>query len=361
MYSIYSLLIAKKVIYFQNITIDEQLVPFRGRCSFRQYIPNKPAKYGIKIFTLADANSRYTFSMEIYAAIQPEGSYKVSNKVLNVVMELVQYIGGSGRNVTGDNWFSSIPFAKCPLDKKLSCVGTIRKNKNELPKEFITTKNREPKSSIFGFQDETTIVSYIPKKNRNVLLISTLHVENNSINTSNGTEQKPQIISFYNNTKVGVDTVDELCGTYSTSRKGNRWPLVIFFRILDIAGINSQTIYNNKPTPNLKRNKYFQEIGAALVSEILRKRSYNFRIPREIRNKAAKCSGIDDPESSKTYETGQSEKKSRCTICPRRNDIKKKLYCCRCFKKMCLNHLKNICETCLQKNMKYETDEYSDN
>lgn len=34
------------------VTIDEMLVPFRGRCGFIQYIPNKPAKYGLKIFAL---------------------------------------------------------------------------------------------------------------------------------------------------------------------------------------------------------------------------------------------------------------------------------------------------------------------
>lgn len=109
MYSICSLLIAKKLFTLSGYcTIGEQLVPFRGRCSFRQYIPNKPAKYGIKIFTLVDANTVYTFSMEIYANIQPEGPYKVSNKTLDVVMQLVQHIEVSGRNVTGDNWFSSI-------------------------------------------------------------------------------------------------------------------------------------------------------------------------------------------------------------------------------------------------------------
>src|SRR6218665_107332 len=27
-----------------NITVDEQLVAFRGNCPFRQYIPSKPAK-----------------------------------------------------------------------------------------------------------------------------------------------------------------------------------------------------------------------------------------------------------------------------------------------------------------------------
>ena len=34
-----------------NVTV-EQLVGFRGRCPFKQYIPSKPAKYGIKIWTV---------------------------------------------------------------------------------------------------------------------------------------------------------------------------------------------------------------------------------------------------------------------------------------------------------------------
>ena len=33
-----------------DMTVDEQLVSFRGRCSFRQYIPSNPGKYGLKIF-----------------------------------------------------------------------------------------------------------------------------------------------------------------------------------------------------------------------------------------------------------------------------------------------------------------------
>jgi hypothetical protein len=31
------------------MTLDEQLLAFRGRCGFRMFIPNKPAKYGIKL------------------------------------------------------------------------------------------------------------------------------------------------------------------------------------------------------------------------------------------------------------------------------------------------------------------------
>ena len=42
-----------------DMTIDEQLVATRGRCPFRQYIPSKPGKYGIKIFWICDSETSY--------------------------------------------------------------------------------------------------------------------------------------------------------------------------------------------------------------------------------------------------------------------------------------------------------------
>lgn len=42
-----------------NVTIDEQLLGFRGRCPFRMYIPNKPSKYGIKIPMMCDSGTNY--------------------------------------------------------------------------------------------------------------------------------------------------------------------------------------------------------------------------------------------------------------------------------------------------------------
>ena len=41
------------------VSVDEQLIPFRGRCLFRMYLPNKPAKYGLKIFMVCDSKSQY--------------------------------------------------------------------------------------------------------------------------------------------------------------------------------------------------------------------------------------------------------------------------------------------------------------
>lgn len=36
-------------------TVDEMLAAFRGKCGFRVYMPNKPNRYGIKIYSLVDA------------------------------------------------------------------------------------------------------------------------------------------------------------------------------------------------------------------------------------------------------------------------------------------------------------------
>ena len=42
------------------LCIDETLYSFRWRCFYRQYIPSKPARYGIKYWCLADIITGYT-------------------------------------------------------------------------------------------------------------------------------------------------------------------------------------------------------------------------------------------------------------------------------------------------------------
>jgi hypothetical protein len=42
-------------------TVDEQFMPFRGRCLIRQYIPSEPTTYGIKIWAACDAASSYAW------------------------------------------------------------------------------------------------------------------------------------------------------------------------------------------------------------------------------------------------------------------------------------------------------------
>lgn len=92
---------------------------------FRQYIPNK---YGIKLFLLVDCQTYYTYNLEIYPGQQPNRPYKLSNSGFNVVDRLITPISETRRNITCDNWLSSIPLTKHLLYKhKLTMVGTLKK------------------------------------------------------------------------------------------------------------------------------------------------------------------------------------------------------------------------------------------
>ena len=53
------------------LTVDEELVTFRGRCPFKQYIPSKPGRYGIKFWILSDSKSSYVYNMKTYIGKKP--------------------------------------------------------------------------------------------------------------------------------------------------------------------------------------------------------------------------------------------------------------------------------------------------
>lgn len=102
------------------------------------------------------------------------------------------------RSLTADNFFSSISLANNLIKKNISFVGTLRKNKKEIPSCFLPNRKRTVFSSIFGFNKETTLVSYVPKLNKSVILLSTEH-HNKKLSDI---DSKPEIIEFYNSTKV---------------------------------------------------------------------------------------------------------------------------------------------------------------
>ena len=45
--------------WHENLIVNKQLVPFRGRCSFKDYLPSKPDKYGMKFFWICDSSTFY--------------------------------------------------------------------------------------------------------------------------------------------------------------------------------------------------------------------------------------------------------------------------------------------------------------
>lgn len=151
-----------------------------------------------------------------------ENSAQPNNKKVGekVCLKLTSfYHGGNQRTLTADNFFASINLADLLFEQNFRFVGTLRKNKAEIPGCFQPHKNKAVHSSIFGFRDKKTLVSYVPKKNKAVVLISTEH-QTKSVNVSN--DSKPAIIEFYNKTKGSVDALDQKIEKFTCRRKSNR-------------------------------------------------------------------------------------------------------------------------------------------
>lgn len=55
--------------------------------------------------------------------------------------------------------------------KRLTYVGTMRKNKREVPLQFQPNKQRRINSSVSEFIGDLTLVSFVPKKNRSVIML----------------------------------------------------------------------------------------------------------------------------------------------------------------------------------------------
>lgn len=230
----------------ENLTIDEQLYPFRGHTKFTQYIPPKLAKYGIKIWWICDTETAYPRNGRIYAG--KTGNVRVTNQGERVVKEVVVPCKGSGRNISMYNLFTSLPLAIHLLSWKLTIVGTLKKKrKSYIPKAIAPAKTREECSTLFGFHEKATLCSYVPKKNKVVIVLSTM---NSDIAMANDAKRKPEMISYYNKYKAGVDTMDQMVGRYTTQsqRTTSKWPLALFLNILDVATLASYIIYyeNNK-------------------------------------------------------------------------------------------------------------------
>ncbi|GFR33460.1 DDE_Tnp_1_7 domain-containing protein [Trichonephila clavata] len=97
--------------------------------------------------------------------------------------------------------------------------------------------------------------------------------------------KKPEIIMDYNSNKGGVHTVDKMCSTYSVSRRTRRWPLAIFFQLLNTAGINSQILYNAKHINEAQkfRRLFLKELSISLMKPHLEERAEIKTLPPDIR------------------------------------------------------------------------------
>ncbi|KAL3973674.1 NLR family CARD domain-containing protein 3 [Sarotherodon galilaeus] len=302
-----------------HVTVDKRLFPFRGRCPFQQYMPTKPTKYGIKIWA-CDAKSSYAWNMQVYTGKLP-GEASEKNQGMRVVLQMSE--GLQGHNITCDNFFTSYWLGEELQKRKLTI-------------EILKMQGRSLHSSIFVFTEKATAVSYCPKKNKNALVISTMHTD---ASLSTREDKKPQIILDYNSTKGGVDNLEKVTATYSCQRKTAHMPLVIFYHILDVSAYNAYVLWT-------EINQHWNA-GKFLVTPKIQMRVRPAQSPaaaaviEKVKCAPSNQSAVDPVDPG-------VKKRKRCQVCPSREDIKTSTFCEKCKKYSCRKHTVTFCPSCGQ-------------
>ena len=159
----------------KTVSIDEMMIRFKGRLGWRQYMRDKPIKYGIKMWGLCESHNGYLISFDIYCG-------KVGNKVTKglaqgVVVLLMGHLLGSqtwtGGHVYMDNFYTSLALMVALLGMQVHCCGTVRSNRRGLPTDMGVDKSsprdsyawrcltNNPMRAVFGFWMDNKLTRFL--------------------------------------------------------------------------------------------------------------------------------------------------------------------------------------------------------
>ena len=234
------------IILDQDVSLDESLLLYKGRLAWKQYLPMKRARFGIKTYMLCEAKSGYIWSSIIYTGkgtpfdeefLKPEFS-----KSMQVVLTLMRPLLHKGYCVTLDNYYSSPILTDKLVECNTDTYGTINLNRKEVPNDVKSRKLKKGDTVAFR-RGKALILKWKDKKN--VTLISTIHnSEMSAVQSSTGEKLKPKIVIDYNDTMGGVDRADQNLACYAIPRNyGRKYYKKIFFHLFDQCIWNSYVLY----------------------------------------------------------------------------------------------------------------------
>ncbi len=85
----------------------EQMVKFKGRLGLKQYMKDKPTKWGIKVFVLADAITSFVFRFQVYTDKNSDLDRGDVGFCTRVVLELKHGVEHKSHKLFVDNYYTS--------------------------------------------------------------------------------------------------------------------------------------------------------------------------------------------------------------------------------------------------------------
>ncbi|XP_047224113.1 uncharacterized protein LOC124869915 [Girardinichthys multiradiatus] len=252
----------------QHVTVDEQVFPSKVRCPFLQYIASKPNMFGIKFWIAADLETKFMCNAIPYLGkdpTRPTGE-RLSE---NVVLKLMEPFMDQGRTVTLNNFFTSLSLANRLLKRKTTLLGAINKNRQELPATAKETSDHQLYSTQVFTSGRALLTVYTTKK-KSVCLLSTIHQKVEIVDTR---KQKPNAVVDYNHFKCCSDIMEQKLRNYSVRAGTRRWPMAVFYNLLDLAAANAHILYTACTGSKESRQLFMLELAEELQNCLLQEKA----------------------------------------------------------------------------------------
>ena len=247
-------------------TIDESMVKWKGRLAWRQFMPNKPIRFGMKVWSLCDSVTGYMFNFQIYIGkVKGKPERNLSSRV---VKDLLEPLNFSFAWVCFDNFYTGYELLQDLVGKNIYAWGTVRAGKKDLPKALMSGKLGK---HDFKLAQRNRLLFCTWHDTKRVNFLSNFHSPSDMgvVSRRGAQVPVPKVIEDYQKYMGGVDLCDQNVSYYMASLKSKKWWRRLFFYFMQVSIFNTY-IFAKHTNPNVKR-KYPDQLNfiEALASSLI--------------------------------------------------------------------------------------------
>jgi hypothetical protein len=252
-----------------SIALDEAVKKFKGRCSFKQYIKNKPVKWGIKIFCVCCSLTSYLWNAYFYVgkSRSADDEHEDVSVTHQTVIKLLTPLKGKNHHVYMDNYYTGIPLFKELQSMDIYATGTVRTNRKGLDPKVTMRKQEEtflkkkPGTTRFSSCGQLVYAAWFDKRPVHMLSNCHLPVGDDTVEhwftarrgevatTASGKILKQisicPIVKWYRKWMGAVDRFDQYRAYIRLEMRTAKFWHVMFWFIVESALVNSWILYKS--------------------------------------------------------------------------------------------------------------------